>query len=192
MAYEMAQQLVRSGQEVALLALFDTHGPGYPKYLPTTSRAGRFLRRQWMRVQLHTGNLWLLDDGRWSYIRDRWRKLKRGAGHRWQAAVRAVRARLAVRSLPTLLRDVRRSGERAQKAYVPAPYGGKVVLFRAMSQPKGIYEDRTNGFGSLCDLEIIEIPGHHGAIVRDPRARYLTEKLVGALESARKRASQPA
>src|SRR5437773_3104337 len=33
LAYETAQQLKARGQEVALLALFDTYGPGYPRRL---------------------------------------------------------------------------------------------------------------------------------------------------------------
>jgi acyl-CoA synthetase (AMP-forming)/AMP-acid ligase II/thioesterase domain-containing protein/NAD(P)-dependent dehydrogenase (short-subunit alcohol dehydrogenase family)/acyl carrier protein len=37
-AFEMAQILRKQGQEVALLGLIDTHGPGYPEFLPAIPR----------------------------------------------------------------------------------------------------------------------------------------------------------
>lgn len=37
-AFEMAQQLHAQGQQVALVAMFDTYGPGYPKLLPPIPR----------------------------------------------------------------------------------------------------------------------------------------------------------
>jgi amino acid adenylation domain-containing protein len=43
-ALEIAQQLHRLGEEVALLALFDTYGPGYPKLLPPLLRFFSVLR----------------------------------------------------------------------------------------------------------------------------------------------------
>lgn len=43
-AWEMAQQLWAQGEDVALLALFDTSGPGYPKILPPIPRLLSVLR----------------------------------------------------------------------------------------------------------------------------------------------------
>ena len=57
-----------------------------------------------------------------------------------------------------------------------------------MTQPRGIVEDRTMGWGALVQggLDIYDTPGHHGAIVRDPRARVLAQQLQDALEKVRK------
>ena len=56
-AFEMAQQLVREGQPVGLLAMFDTWGPDYPRLRPDEHS----LRIRWVRfcerVALHVGNI---------------------------------------------------------------------------------------------------------------------------------------
>jgi thioesterase domain-containing protein/acyl carrier protein len=44
-AFEMAQLLQAQGQEVALLAMIDSHGPGYPKLLPLVPRLWQSLPR---------------------------------------------------------------------------------------------------------------------------------------------------
>ena len=63
-AYEIAQQLQARGHRVALLALFDTAGPGYPRLLPGTtvlrSKVYNFVRR----VQHHKESLQRLDPRR--------------------------------------------------------------------------------------------------------------------------------
>jgi len=82
-------------------------------------------------------------------------------------------------------------GYRAATSYAPNPYAGRVTLFRATDQPRGIYEDRTLGWGPLVlgGLDIFDTPGHHGAIVREPRARVLAEQLIGVLAKTQARAA---
>ena len=60
-------------------------------------------------------------------------------------------------------------------------------MFRAMEQPRGIYPDRTLGWEPLVQggLTIYDTPGHHGAIVREPRSRVLAQQLQEALSNAR-------
>jgi len=90
-----------------------------------------------------------------------------------------VRGRLALETF----HQVRMMGFRANTAYDAKPYPGAVTLFRATEQPRGIYEDRTLGWGSVLNgqLEIIDTPGHHGAIVREPRSRVLAAQLTEVL-----------
>lgn len=53
-AFELAQRLREQGKEVALLAMFDTIGPDYPKLLPLLPRlasvVGWFMTDQWQRL----------------------------------------------------------------------------------------------------------------------------------------------
>lgn len=86
--------------------------------------------------------------------------------------------------LPLAIKRVQESGNRAADIYVPQPYQGKVTLFRATQQPKGIYPDPTLGWEKLAlgGLEIHDVPGHHGAIVREPRVRLLAKKLNECLK----------
>ena len=75
---------------------------------------------------------------------------------------------------------------RISAGHKPKPYKGKATLFRATEQPYGIYPDRTCGWSeyALGGLEIHDVPGHHGAIVREPRVPILVQELTGCLDAA--------
>ena len=191
-AFEMAQQLRAAGEDVALLALFDTNGPGYPRLLPTMTAWRR--RVDWWldRATLHWENFWACEG------RDRLHYLKEKAG-RWKKQLRwkrqhlwdLWRERVGGRFQPEAFRQIRVLGFRARTAYEGRPYEGRVTLFRATEQPRGIYEDRTLGWGPLVkgELEIHDTPGHHGAIVREPRSRVLAVQLKEALGKAQQPAA---
>jgi len=84
--------------------------------------------------------------------------------------------------VPKIIQEIQSASSNAARTYALTPYSGKVVLFRATHQPPGIYEDRTNGWGQIVqDLEIFDVPGHHGAIVREPRVKVLAELLETCL-----------
>jgi len=69
---------------------------------------------------------------------------------------------------------------------VPQVYPGKLTLFRAEHQPLGIYPDPTLGWGDFIsgELEIHEVPGHHGSIVAEPYVRKLADELSICIEKA--------
>jgi len=81
---------------------------------------------------------------------------------------------------------VQQAGRWAALDYVPRPYAGRVTLFRALDQPQGIIPDPKLGWGQLVlgGFEIYDTPGHHGAIVREPRSRVLAQKLQAVLHKA--------
>src|SRR5208282_1303999 len=110
---------------------------------------------------------------KWKYIKEKAARWKKQTRWKVQAMKDHVRDRVARAFYPEKIRQVRAIGYRAGTTYEPRPYEGKVTLFRAMEQPRGIYEDRTLGWGPLVlgGLEIYDTPGHHGAIVREPRSR---------------------
>lgn len=186
-AYEMALQLRAQGQETAMLAFFDTNGPDYPRYLPTTTA----WRRRWYRYRtsfdVHWSNLRLLKGrDRLEYVRDKLGRVRRFFWKKQNRLRKWWRQRRERVILPDTLRQVQNSGHQALEAYHPKSYNGRVVLFRATEQPYGIYPDRTLGWGPLVNghLEIIDIPGHHGSIIREPRVGYLAEKFRECLEKS--------
>jgi thioesterase domain-containing protein len=187
-AYEMAQQLHAAGEEVGLLAFFDTNGPAYPQYLPTATVWQKTLDRVRHRVNLHWENL------RESHGRERVRYLRIKARRLGYSVVvggqRRVRrrwrkwwARLEELFWPSAIRNVKRAGHWAARDYRAKPYPGKVTIFRATQQPRYIVEDRTLGWSGLVQgaITVYDTPGHHGAIVRDPRARVLAHQLQEAI-----------
>ena len=184
-AYEIARQLHAQGQKVGLLALFDTNGPGYGKLLPTTTYFKKRLYELKQRVEMHLSNLALLEpENRPEYVREKAGKVRKRIRIRFREFKRAVRKKMGMAPLPMAIKRVQESGNRAADIYVPQPYQGKVTLFRATQQPKGIYPDPTLGWEKLAlgGLEIHDVPGHHGAIVREPRVRLLAKKLNECLK----------
>lgn len=175
-AYEMAQQLRAAGEEVALVALLDTRGPGYPRFRPLGSRIGcqiqkfittdRANKREYLRVRALA-------------VRE---KLLR------PLIVRLYRNyRSHQQALPSLLQDIGLSHSEASHTYRRLPYDGPVVLFRASEQPVGCYPDPYCGWKALANgpLEIIEVPGDHVSIVEAPNVNVLAGHLRCALERAR-------
>lgn len=180
-AYEMAVQLEKAGQTAGLVALFDTHGPGYPRRLPETSRRRVRLYRLLERIDLHWGNIVAsAPSQRPVYFREKSKRLAAQLRQRWKRHLRR-------RRLPPELRAVAEASRRAVEKYVPRTYAGKVALFRASKQPAGVYPDPTLGWGPLAlgGVEIHEIPGYHGALVYEPRVGLLARELARCLEAAR-------
>ena len=182
-AWEVSQRLRAEGEEIGLLVMFDTHGPGFPKFLPTATG----LRKRWgdfrYRVELHAGNILAAKGQRWEYVRTKAGRLRRQLVQTYGRRLRTTVERL---TLPRVIREVGESGAEANRAYEPRPYPGRVALLRATEQPYGIVPDRTNGWSALAvgTLEIRDCPGHHGAIMREPRVRRLAQELDACLRDA--------
>jgi thioesterase domain-containing protein/acyl carrier protein len=187
-AYEIAQQLRRQGEEVGLLVFFDTWAPGFPKALPSTSWFRKRLHYWQYRLNLHWSNLMLLHTAkeRWKYARTKARKWVHGKRTQLAQFRHYCRQYYAERLVPKEIRKTRQFGLRAALAYVASPYSGRVTLFRATQQPKGIYPEPLLGWDGLVKggIDVYDTPGHHGAIMRDPRARILAEQLKTALRKA--------
>jgi len=190
-ALEMARRLLQQGQQVGLLAMFDTRAPGYPKWLPKTTALGRRLHLWRFRFHLHWSNLVVAKGAKLEYIKVKAVRLWDRRIKIWRNARRKVNATFEDWFHPRAIRDVRKAGHQASSGYQCQPYAGKVTLLRAAEQPHGICEDRTNGWSvyALSGIEVHDVPGHHGSIMREPRARILAETLTACLENAYKNAA---
>ncbi|WP_178378205.1 condensation domain-containing protein [Chroogloeocystis siderophila] len=181
-AFEMAQQLYKQGQKVALLCLFDTYGPSCFKQLSLLEKLSR-----------HWHNLLRF---RRAYIRTLVKK-----------RVLQLSQKIAIKfyqslgyTLPYKLRkaELEAIHNRVQRNYVPQVYPGRVTLFRAIN-PLGkdfYYEpdlptpddwynrDPEHGWAKLAGggLEIHDVPGNHMAIFTEPYVGSLAEKLKACLE----------
>jgi thioesterase domain-containing protein len=187
-AYEIGQRLRDAGQEVGLLVLFDTNAPGYPVYLPTITSFRRKLHHFRFRVELHWSNIRVAGPTlRKEYVRVKAERFVRQYKAKSRRKYREISTRVRHLLLPKPIREVQKGGAQANRKYEPKPYAGKLTLFRAVEQPYDIHPDRSNGWEPLAagGLEIFDIPGHHGAIMREPRVRVLVETLMACLKNAR-------
>lgn len=191
-AFEIAQQLRRNGDEVALLALLDTGSPDYPRPLPNTSRIRSRINSLVNRTRLHRDSLvGLSNRGRLSYIVEKIGKLKlkyrRKVVNSYKLAAREFYLRKnGEGSIPAKYIQVEDQIAKAGEKYQPKAYAGKVTLFRASNQPVGFQEDPTLGWGPFVsgELEINDVPGHHGSIVNEPYVGVLAAKLRASIERA--------
>lgn len=186
-AFEMAQQLLRAGEEVGLIALFDTHGPGYPQRLPGTTPLQAMVYSEFRRLQHHVGALaGLQGKQRWLYVKD---KLER-SGRVFRRTLEDQQKKLLAKwymamghPLPGALKVTQNSIRLAALKYSPKPFAGKLTLFRATRQPLGIYPNPTLGWSTIAagGIEVFDVPGTHGAILVEPRVNVLAEKVEQCL-----------
>ena len=185
-AYEVAQQLKAKGNEIALLALFDTYGPGYPQLLRNSNALSQKLSRLINRYKTLKGQLRELKDGeKVEFIKAKTRKAIMRARRRWLWKKNEFQIKYSQATGRELPKDMQRNHKALQQAlntYVPQPYDGRLTVFRASMQPSGIVPDRYLGWGSLGKgVDLFESPGSHGAMTVDPYAKFLAEQLIPCL-----------
>jgi len=177
-ALEMAQQLARAGERVALLGLLDSTGPGYPRF---PSRLRRMV----------------------AHLRYFLAQPAAGRGHYVKVRAEALRDLLRRRCLGTWYRRVYRSGDtlprllddigighiQAAREYRRSEYPGEITLFRAELQPIGCIPEWDNGWSPVArgGVEVLPVPGEHASMVEEPHVAAL----AAAVESALARSIEP-
>jgi amino acid adenylation domain-containing protein len=162
-ALELAQQLVSSGQDVAMVALLDCY-MSVPDFGERTADSSAAFRGLGPRLGLSPGKLKGLPlDQQWQRIAEQ-AELAHGIDqleiHRLSAVCQAQLA--------------------AVERYQPQPYGGPVVLFRTGPR-SGI---STGRWRSLCPgLRVELVPGDHYSMLEQPHVAVLAQRLGAYLRS---------
>ncbi len=184
LAYEIAQQLRRQGQHVALLVLFDAGNPSPGK---SSSRLNAALARvsllgQWLKLQCQTlGRL----RGRAvvQYVRGllAWRIISL----KQRIWTKAYTMKLQAGMVPSQPQDVERVLSYSVQNYRPQRYDGRALLFQRTERPTGSYRDPQFGWGEVINnLQTCEVPGDHMTMFLDPHVKILGEKLAASLHEA--------
>ncbi len=143
-AFEIARQLIASGEQVELLALLDATTPGYPKAPEHWRRYARALRSVLARSA-----------GRKITVRDAIAHIRYLVARARLLGAARWRRRLAVSPLATVLPQLDAAGianDTAGRNYVPRPAPVRVLQFIAAGQP--------------IDTRILDDPGSNGADLR--------------------------
>lgn len=202
-AYEMANQLVQAGQDVALLAMFDTMlpqaGPGHDAAETETQANARALADAAAVFERFTGQG--IDV---SY------EALRGLSPEAQIALvtsaieRSGGARLAEgkdRGGEALIRNllaVDKAHREARRSYSPSASPVPVVLFRAADatpapdEPANQDAESRETLGwsrvSKAPVQVVRVPGDHVTMMNDQNAGFLAESLKPYLSAAIRRA----
>jgi len=184
LALEVAQQLSTAGQEVALLVLIQSMHPDAMHFKPGTSIFRRVWYQAAKRFNLELDNL---SHRRKGYIADRLRYLSSVIYTRMAIAADNLTGREPTDSarLPMqyILETLGKVHGRAIENWMPRPYPGRVVLFRASKQLSGLNADQYLGWKKVLNgnLEVHEIPGHQQNLLLAPNVVRLASEITNLL-----------
>ena len=169
-ALEAARKLKAEGETIALLAMFDTYGPG----------AGAVMKLGWLAPQ-------------------RWRRIYARLSPEFFRRIRQ-RMRLRLVQLPlmglsswlmgksgasTVPQEIRiyrveKGNMHALNQYRPGHYEGRIVLFRTRLQDAT--EDPSMGWHTWAreGMDIIELPGHHENFIAQPELAVRLREVIDA------------
>jgi amino acid adenylation domain-containing protein len=178
-AFEMAQQLHRTGERVALLALLEPSRPGWRPARPFRAGLPPWLvvpRFFLGRVGLHARTIAGLGAAaRRAYLRERLRMVGEMVAHR--DVFRGDRSEI-------YQMHVSEASKRALRRYAPRRYPGSVTVFLTAGQQA----HRPLAWTAFVqgDLELQEVPGRdlHGMLT-EPHVRTLATRLEACLRRAR-------
>ncbi|KAB8334016.1 amino acid adenylation domain-containing protein [Scytonema tolypothrichoides VB-61278] len=176
-AYEMAQQLRKQGQEVGLIAMLDSSVPGFTKRSPFRKR-----------IFIHIKNIFQFGPDYLIKKLVRWSK--------WSKSyITEKYTTFLGRTQPLTETDnyMFIVHKQAWETYSFQPYPGRITLLRTDDNSRdtqegvvGFQTDPLLGWGNLITggIDLHNIPGAHSTMLGEPHVRVVAEKLKDCLEKA--------
>jgi thioesterase domain-containing protein len=181
-AYEMAQQLLKAGEDTPILALLDSKNQ-------TVSNGNSYLKEN----RFSTYRMWLKKhytilrksdwQGRKDYLQFYWetggKKVRQFVGKRAKGLRKEYE-----QALPESIRKNEQTRRRSGFAYRAQSYPGRVILFKAMLGSDS--KDATNGWNkvSLGELVVYPLDCYHGGILFEPAVSRVAEVMQGYIEKS--------
>lgn len=184
LALESACQLRDQGDEVAHVILIQTQAVEYPLDLPHVTALHRAAYRFLKRVDLERSNVSVM--GGRAKLNYFWHRLKRfveiGRGRATVASESLLNAFGVKRpngSTPYVLAVLANAHEKARLKYLAPTYDGRVSLFRAQKQRRGIRPDETLGWRNHLtgQFDVYEVPGHQQNMLNESNVGTLAKNI---------------
>ncbi|MBD3882896.1 amino acid adenylation domain-containing protein [Phormidium tenue FACHB-886] len=177
-AFEMAQQLTRAGQQVELLAILDTPAP------LSSNQPSLWQSLKLLKTAIGSLLPFLLDYGAISLNRQAMRSWN-WSRWQWLAIAHLIpeesRLRLLEESAIAPLLRIFYANTQAAARYVPQHYANRITLFQATEQSdRRAYSqsDATLGWNKLAkDIQLHSVPGNHLSMLRQPHVQTLADQL---------------
>jgi thioesterase domain-containing protein len=171
-AYEMAQQLLADGKQVAFLGLFIGYAPEQNFVDSVQTRIDRHLNQlremgPKAKLELATFNL-----------------ATKAQSLLWRSAYQMFRHRLPRSS--RLFQNVPEMNLQAGKKYRPKPYSGKMTVFLSGPVPPGFQLDPHSHLDGMhaADTQLRLVPGDRDSMFQEPHVDILVEELKNSLREA--------
>ncbi len=183
-ALEVAQQLLRLGQQVALLVLFDTHNPSTLTHVAKAEVRRILVRGLLESSRFHLATLRSLpSQARAAYLRERLETL----AFKLDAAVWEKQYSLRTRfgaSNPGKSRSIDQIIYIAARSYEPQPYPHPAVLFRPQLRYARHHDGPLFGWENVIPgLTVEDVPGGHIEMFEEPNVAVVAAKLRERLAS---------
>ncbi|WP_427161995.1 amino acid adenylation domain-containing protein [Aliinostoc sp. HNIBRCY26] len=179
LALEIAQQLQAQGQEVRLLAIFDT---GAPAIAQSQTQATNVQSPTRHKTSLLNFRLWELQD----YLSNLGEKISWHLRAGKASILYRLYLRYIKRSLPEFyIFNVAAANYKAYKSYVATEYPGKVTLFRAIQDLAQLKNNTELRWDQIANdgVDIYQVMGAtHTGLMEDPYVKLLAEQLQLCLE----------
>ena len=183
-AYEVAQQILEQGEEIGLLAMFDTFANSH--FSSLSKQELREFKRKTLkdRLKYHGTNL-LLRRRRLAYLRKKLTTVRRRLSTWVWGLLYRQYTHLSL-PLPAALQIVEQYQILAIRKYNPKPYTGRVTLFPPSTKSIGEFDDREQGWGSLVQggIEIHGVEGDHLTMLAKPHVKVVAGLLSECLRRA--------
>ena len=171
--FEMAQQLKAMGDEVRMLGMIDSKCKDYGETLAKMSPVQERISKRVIRFRGNTGGLSRKAQLKYVFAKLNTRAIRYAC---------LVASKLHLISVPAFMRSAYDINYVAVQNYVPQPYDGKLILFRASEQDdsRGPYD---LGWGYLFSkgVEIYDLTGDHERIFLEPNIDLLASSLRDCL-----------
>jgi phthiocerol/phenolphthiocerol synthesis type-I polyketide synthase E len=181
-AYEVAQELQAQGQEVALLAFFDTTDwsqiPSVNVWNTSYMACEKFL--------FHVANFFRVNSqGRSEFLSEKVQAIRNRIPV-WKGILRAKFDKSAngMASESMVLGEVWKANDRACFEYKPKPYSGKLTNFRPMKQ-YSLFDQPGAKWDSLVEggQEIVVLPVYPAGMLNEPFVQHLASALRKSIDS---------
>jgi len=171
LVYEIALQMIATGEQVAFVGLLNSHLPS----IPPPRKKVSFIER----IKIHRNNLRGLNQReQMIYFKARIRILMDRMEH--YRPLRTVFRYLALEP-----KGVSPINSIASRTYQPKFYPGKITLFRALDDSSPKYVERLANWKKIVsELEVFDIPGTHGTIMDEAHVGLLAGRLKQCLAEA--------
>ena len=171
LAYEVASQLLQSGQAVGLVILLDATNPVSFRRISQAALIASRIRFHWPRLRRQRG------EERWRYLADR-----------IHGVFKSFELPLRARDWPA---ELRAKFTRVVRRYQPPVYPGDVALFQP-TQRLDVLEFRPGWAERVRgELSARDVPGTHVTMLREPHVQELAALMRAALLHAQERDAQP-
>ena len=182
-AYEVAQRLRSEGEEIALLALFDTMN--FSKIQPPSMWGWTYYAGE--RLVFHAANFMRLDfKGKGSFFRDKLQVLKNRLPVWWGMILSKLEKNPeSVGSESRVLGNIWQANDLACQKYVPKPFPGVVTDFRPLKQYRAFNKPDAKWDRLALEGEtVVVLPVYPAGMLLEPFVKHLAVALREAIDLA--------